>query len=194
MGLSLSVPSLNGNNGVDQGPSAQDRKLLDQLAKLWKSHAVCDLETRHKTGKLLNGRLGPPTKSLAQGRKVLKLAAEELAIAESDLNRMRWFAHLFVDLAALRQAHPAIDSWTKFKAALPSLKPSKGNQAKKPAANPSRPALRGVARSFTNLTAKLNGLGFQPRKVEREMLVDALRELAEAASRRLKIRVVVATE
>jgi len=194
MGLSLPVLPVNDTTGVDQGSSVQDRKLLGQLAKLWKSHAECDLGTRHQTGKLLNGRLGPPTKSLAQGGKVLKMAAEELEIAESDLNRMRWFAHLFVDLATLRQDHPEIDSWTKFKAALPSLKPPRGDQAKKPAANPSRPALRGVARSLANVTTKLNGLDFRPRKAEQETLMGALRELAEAVNRRFKIRVMVVDE
>jgi hypothetical protein len=194
MGSSLKVHSLNDTNGVDQGPSAQDHKLLGQLAKLWKSHAECDLGTRHQTGKLLNGRLDPPTKRFPQGRKVLKMVAEQLGIAESDLNRMRWFAHLFDDLAALRQAHPAIDSWTKFKAELPSLKPAKGGQAKKPAADPSRLALRGVAKSLANVTAKLSGLDTQPGDAERKTLVDALRELAEAVSRRLKISVVVVDE
>jgi len=191
MGLSLPVHSINGTTDVARGPSARDRKLLGQLAKLWKDQAERDLATRHQTGRLLNERLGPPTKSLAQGQKVLKMAAETVGIAESDLNRMRWLAHLFVDLAALRRSHPAIDSWTKFKAALPSLKPSKGDQAKKPTANPSRPALRGVARSLANVTAKLNGLAIRPKGAERKAFVDALRKLAEAVTRRFKIRVVV---
>jgi len=58
--------------------------------------------------------------------------------------------------------------------------------------SPSRPAFGGVARSLAGLTAKLNGLDTQPVGAEREKLVSALRELAKAASSRLKIRVEVA--
>jgi len=73
-----------------------------------------------------------------------------------------------------------------------NLKPAKGGKARQPVANPSHPALGGVARSFANLTSKLNGLDIRPAGAERQKLVDALRELAGAASRRLKINVEVA--
>jgi len=191
MGSSDKVHPANGTDNADQGPSAQDRKLLDLLAKLWKSQAASDLGARHRTGTLLNERLGAPTARQSHGRRVLKLVAEKLGIAESDLNRMRWLSHLFVDLASLRQSHPEIDSWTKFKAALPSLKPVKGDQARKPVADPPRPALGGVVKSLANLTSKLNGLDIRPEKAEKEKFLTGLRELAKAASSRFKINVEV---
>jgi len=104
---------------------------------------------------------------------------------------MGWFSHLFPDLAAFREQHPEIDSWMEFKAALPRLKLDKGIKARKPAANASDPALRGVARSLANLTSKLKRLNVRPRDAERQELVNRLRELAKAASRRLKIKVEV---
>jgi hypothetical protein len=194
MDSAIKVHPANGTKTDDQATSAADRKLLDRLVKLWRSHAERDFETRHRTGRLLNERLNPPTERQPQGQRVLKTAAKELGVAESDLSRMRWLAHLFADVAALRQAHPEITNWTRFKEALPSLVPPKGGEARKPAANPSRPVFGGVARSLASLAAKLDGLDSQPGDAERKKLVDGLRELAEAAYRRFKIRIVVAVE
>lgn len=192
MGKSSEVHPTNGAKNSDQGLSAKDRKLVDQLVKLWKSDAERTLKTRHQTGKVLNTQVGPPTKRKAHGRRVLELYAAELGTSPSDLNRMGWFSHLFPDFSDFRTQHPEIDSWTKFKAELPSLKPAKGGKARKPVANPSRPAIGGVARSIANLTSKVKGLDIRPRDSERKKLVAALRELAEAASSRLKINVEVA--
>jgi len=191
MSSSDQVHPADGTDNVDQGLVAQDRKLLARLGKLWKSDAERGFLIRHTTGMLLNRRLGPPTKRKAHGRRVLEVYGAELGISPSDLNRMGWLSHLYPVLSALREQHPEIDSWTKFKEALPSLKPVKGGQARKTPANPSRPALSGVARSLANLTSKLNEPGFRPDRAERKKLVIALQELAKAASSRLKIRVEV---
>jgi hypothetical protein len=192
MESAIQVPPVSGNKGVDQSHSAKDLRLLDRMVRLWGDHAERDLGTRHRTGTLLNERLGPPDKRQPHARRVLKMVAEKVRIAESDLNRMRWFAHLFVDVAALQQSHGEITNWTRFKEVLPSLMPAKGGQARKPDASPSRPALRGVVKSCTNLASKLNGLDFQLGKAERKGFLDAFQELAEAVSRRLKIKVEVA--
>jgi len=192
MGMSLKVHQSDGTDNDDQGLSARDRKQLDRLGKLWKSDAERGLKTRHLMGKVLNEQVGPPARRKAHGKRVLELYGAELGIAPSDLNRMGWFSSLFPDFSDLRTQHPEIDSWTRFKTELPNLKPAKGGKARQPVANPSNPALGGVARSFANLTSKLNGLDIRPVGAERQKLVDALRELAEAASRRLKIKVEVA--
>jgi len=189
MGSSSKVHPANGTDSVDQGRSASDRELIDQLVKLNKADAEHNLGTRHQMGKLLNARLGPPTERQPHGQRVLKMAAKKLGIAESELNRMRWFAHLFGGVAALRQSHPEIDSWAKFKAALPSLKPVKGGKARKPVKDASRPAFGGVAKSLASLASKLNKLKNRPRDAERQEIVDALQKVAEAASRCLKIPV-----
>jgi len=192
MGMSLKVNPENGTDNANHGLSAGDRKLHDRLVALWKFDAERGLKTRHATGKALNRQVGPPTKRKSHGQRVLEVYGAELGISPSDLNRMGWFSHLFPDFSAFRAKHPGIDSWTKFKTELPGLKPPKGGKARKPVANPSRPATRGVAKAIAGLTSKLKGLKLQPRKAERDQLVAALRELAKAASSRLKIRVEVA--
>ncbi len=192
MGSSIKVHPANGTDNVNQDLSASERKLLDRLVGLWKADVERGLKTRHATGRALNRQVGPPTMRKAHGQRVLEVYGERLGIAPSDLNRMGWFSHLFPDFSAFRKQHPEIDSWTKFKTELPSLKPAKGGKARKPVANPSRPAARGVAQAIAGLTTKLNGLDIRPVGAEREKLVDALRELAKAATSRLKIRVEVA--
>jgi len=188
MGSSKIHPA-NGTDSVDQGLSAPDRELLDQLVKLWKSDAEHNLKTRHTTGKKLNRRLGPPTRRKAHGRRVLEVYGKTLEISPSELNRMGWFFHLFPDYSAFREQHTEIDSWTKFKAALPSLKPVKGGKARKPVKDASRPAFGGVAKSLASIASKLNGLKNRPSDAERQKIVDALQKAAEAASRCLKISI-----
>lgn len=193
MGSSDQVHPANGTNNDDHASSPEDHKLIDRLVKLWQSNVGRDFETRYQAGKLLNVRLDPPTKRQTQGQRVLKTAAERMGIAESDLNRFRWYSHL-VDVTALRQDHPEIDSWTRFKERLTDLKAEYGFGARKPATNPSRPPLRGVVKSCTNLALMLDGLDFQPGDAERRDFMDAFQKVAEAASRRLMIHVVVAVE
>jgi len=187
MGTSSQVHPANGTDSDDQGPSEEFFLRLD---KVWEERTECDLGTRHQAGKLLIEESGPPTERQPHGQRVLEMAAERLRIAVSEVNRMRWFAFLFGDVAAFRQSHPENASWTTFKAELPDLKAKHlGREARKPAANPSRPAARRVARAIASLTAKLNRLDKPPVGAEREKFVAAVRELAKAATRRLKIRV-----
>jgi hypothetical protein len=192
MRKTLKVHSANGTDNVDQGLSAEDRSLLDRLVKLWKSDAEHGLKTRHQTGKALNRRLGPPTKRKAHGRRVLEKYGKTLGIAPSELNRMGWLSHLYPNFSHFREQHPEIDSWTKFKGELTNLKAGHGYGARKPAANSSRLATRGIVQAIANLTSKLNRLETPPVGADREKLVAAMRELAKAATRRLKIRIEVA--
>jgi len=192
MGSSDKAHPVDGANSNDQAITAEDRKLLDHLAELWRSHAARDLGTRHETGRLLNERFGLPTESQPQGQQVMKKASEELAIAMSDISRMRKFAYYFVDLAALQQAHPDVTNWTRLKDLLPRLTPDEGGDAQQPAKSPSRPSTRGVAKAIASLTAMLNRVENPPVDAERETLLAVVQELAEAASRCLKIRVKVA--
>jgi hypothetical protein len=191
MGSSEQVHPANGTDNNDQAITAEDRKLLDQLGELWRSLAVRDLGTRHETGRLLNERFGPPTERQSQRKRVIQKFSEEQKISMSDISRMRNFAFHFSDVAALQQAHPEATNWTRLKEVLPRLRPDEGGDAKQPAKSPSRPPFGGVARSLKGLTAMLNGLDAQPVGAERDKLVSALRELAKAASSRLKIRVEV---
>lgn len=185
------VHPVNGTKDKDQGLSDQDRKLLDRLAKRWRSETERGLKLRHETGKALNRRLGPPTRRKAHGRRVLVVYGKELGIAPSDLHRMGWFAHLFPDFSDFREQHPEIGSWTQFKTALPSLKPTQGGKARKPVKNASRPESNGIAKSIASLTAKLNRLDIPPVGAEKERLKVVVQEMLKAVSRRLKIPVKV---
>lgn len=99
-----------------------DQVLLDQLSKMWQDHHKRGLELRHQTGVKLNERFGPPTARQAYGEANLQRYSETLGVAESDLSRMRWFAHLFKSVEDFRAAHPAETTWTKVKELLARLR------------------------------------------------------------------------
>jgi hypothetical protein len=176
---------VNGNEteGDHRVPKGDDQRLIGQLAELWRDHRRRGLETRHRTGVLLNEHLGPPTEGQPYGGGDLRRVGRELGIAESDLCRMRWFAHRFDSLAAFQQAHPEVNSWTGVKDLLPSLNPREGGGAGGRTANPSPPAVGGVARFLTGLIKQLRGMGSIPGGRRGEAVRGKLRELIEVATR-----------
>jgi hypothetical protein len=119
----LTLPRLENGKTVCRTKklAPEDNQLLRTLARLWRSHDKRDLGVRWKTGKLLNARLGNPTKRLTHGGKILKKAAKLLQMAESDLSRMRWFAFLFESIQDFDQKHPKVYSWTKVKELIPEI-------------------------------------------------------------------------
>jgi len=163
--------------GGDRDFTEEDERLFSQLAELWHGHHRTDLETRHWTGVLLNKRLGPPDEAQAYGQRVLERAAEACRIAQSEISRMRWFAHLFDTLDRFRQAHPEVNTWTGFKELLPGLKPRKGDKAKEQTTTLSRTATGGVTRSLTGLIKKLQGMDPIPKGGPGEALRRKLQEL-----------------
>jgi len=171
-----------GTEGGDRAFTKDDLRLIGHLAKLWQGHHRKDLEIRHRTGVLLNEGLGPPTKPQAYGPGILKRAAEECGIAQSELSRMRSFAHRFDTLDRFRQEHPGVSTWTKVKELLPGLKPRNGDKAKEQTVTPSRTATGGVTRSVTGIIEKLRGLDPIPKSREDEVLREKLRELIEVAN------------
>ena len=180
------------NPDVDRDHARKDQRLIGQLVQLWKSHRTRDLEVRRRTGALLNEHLGPPTGRQRYGRRVLKRASEALHASASELSRMRWLAHVLDHRDAYPQLDSLqIDSWTQFKEVLPNLKSAEDGLVEEAPANRSRPALGGVVRSLKGVAAKLDGLLAQPEEAERQAFLETLRELAEAAGRRLQIRVEV---
>jgi len=173
--------SSDDTSGVDRDREREYRRLLDRLVKLWRSERTRGLVVRHKTGALLNERLGPPTKRQAHGRQVLRRVGQELQISESDLSRMRWLAHLFDDAANLRRGDLKIESWTHFKEVLPGLKPSRGKRASRPPGGSSRSVKR-LARSLQAVTSKVLQLAERPGDAEMDLICECLQELVEAAS------------
>jgi len=178
----------NGTGGDDRVSQADVQQLIDQLVELWQGHRRRDLETRHRTGALLNERLGPPTEGQPYGLRALERVGKELRIAQSDLSRMRWFAQLFVDLDRFRQEHPGVNSWTEVRELLPSLKPRKGGEVGGATMTPSRSAPRGVTRSLKALTGKLRGMEPIPEGRRAEAFRRTLRELFAAAGKHLDVQ------
>src|SRR5262245_17738648 len=84
---------------------------LGQLAEKWGKQNGKDLSLRFKTGELLNQYFGPPDQRQKRGEEVLKNTAERLRTTQSELSRMRWFAHHFSDLGDFEQKHPEVKTW-----------------------------------------------------------------------------------
>lgn len=96
-------------------------ELLKTLCKIWKQYDRRGLEVRHQTGVALNTSLGPPSKRQRYGVTVLKQVAKGLNLAVSDLSRMRWFAHHFNSISALKGQYPEVSTWTEVKILLVQL-------------------------------------------------------------------------
>jgi hypothetical protein len=180
---SSTAPAVRANGKMDgsQRFSAEDKAQLDQLVALWRTHRRQGLEIRHQTGVFLNQRLGEPTVRQRYGGKVLKSVGKRLKISESELSRMRWLAHLATDLAGFQKKHPEIDSWMRFKRALPNLKPPKGDEAKGASRDRSNPPSGGIVKPLKSLTKKLRRMGHLPGGKRGEALRETLRELIEVA-------------
>jgi len=172
----------NGTEGGHRAYTEDDLRLFGQLAALWQDHHRQDLKTRHRTGALLNERLGPPDEAQAYGQGILKRAREVSGMAQSELSRMRWFAHLFDTLDRFQKEHSGVKSWTEVKGMLPGLKPCKGGKAGGQTTTPSRTATGGVTRSLTGLIKKLKGMKPIPEGRRSEALRGKLKELIEVAT------------
>jgi len=175
-------------------------KRLGDLVKSWKSHHDEGLEIRHKTGKLFNDHFGNPTERLSRGKGILKGAAKQLQLAESEISRMRRFAHHFESIQDLKSRYPNAQNWTAVKALLPKLK-SKDQMQKKESSGSAvsrTKAVKKTSRQFSQVKqflTKLSSTVSKVRKVlnetERKVLVEKFQNLCNLVSERLKIQVSV---
>jgi len=191
----LPIVSPPGSNGVQERITRDDfLARLDNLANKWKNHRETDLELRLETGKLLNQHFGPPTTSQSRGKKVLKEAAEQLQIDESELSRMRRFALYFESVDDLKKKNPKVTTWTAVKDLLPGLNPKK--QSPNGDADPAKPAkapssASSVKQSLTKLSSKLQKVRADLTEAEKKDLLEKFKELAKAVSDCLQIQVSV---
>jgi hypothetical protein len=195
-------PSSVIGSGGDQGTISREEFLqrLGQLAEKWQAHRGTDLEIRHETGKLLNDHYGPPTTKQTRGAGVLKEFAERVQTTESELSRMRRFAHHFKSVDDLKDKYPEATTWTAVKGLLPRLKPQgekqKGgsvNGAASPAGRKqARPVQFGrVKQSLEALTSKLRKAREGLTDADKKELLAQFKELAKAISDCLHIPVSV---
>ena len=163
-----------------------DTRLFDKLVKLWASHNERSLQVRQETGSLLNDRLGPPTKRQGRGRRVLAQAAQSLQIAESELNRMRWFAYLSKDEQSCWGNTPSDKrSWTQFKERLPSLiAAAKGSAGPRGSASDKKKvvATTGIFKLMDSASYQLRADARKVEGAEKEELIAKLRDLISAVS------------
>jgi len=176
------------DSGANHVFSSREKRMRDHLRKLWSKRHRYDLTTRHEMGAVLNARLGAPTKRQPRGRQVLEWLGEEIGCSPSDLSRMRWLAHLFPDRDNLQHGDVKIETWTRFKELLPSLKPHRGGGARKPTPGAPRDAVKAFAGSLRKLTARLRDRDDWSAGVESGLIRRGLQELVEAASSRLGMR------
>jgi len=168
-------------------PALKDRQLVDQLVTLWRSHQEHGLQVRWGMGALLNSNLGPPAVRLAHGKQVLKMAAEKLQFAESELSRMRWFAFLFKSAEDFQTKHPGVRSWTKVKELLPGLIAVRKGDKKAPSSRKKVAAIGGVLRSLNNATKWCRKKGIDLDDATRARMLKAITSFMEAVSERLQI-------
>lgn len=180
------------------GSANKDAQLIGKIVKLWADEHTRSLAVRRETGSLLNARLGSPAERQPRGQSVLKQAADKLHIAESELNRMRWFAHLSQDeKSCWGEVPPGSRTWTKFKEILPDLiAASKGNEKRKRSSGEGKsPAVvDGLLRLISSATSKLRTDEFTVDETKREKLIEGLQDLLSAVSHATGVRFHLETE
>jgi len=117
------------NSGANDN---NDQVLLNELLPLWQDHQNRGLDLRHRTGARINAVYGPPTERQAYRGATLQRHSEMLGVSESDISRMRWFAHHFSSVEDLKTKHPTATSWTKVKTLIAQLSASTELVAKAP--------------------------------------------------------------
>jgi hypothetical protein len=105
---------------------------FQQLSRRWRSSHRNGLELRLFTGLWLNDQHGPPTSRQDYGPGTLKKYQTSLGVGESDVSRMRWFAHEFKSVKDFLVQHPTATTWTKVKEVLAQLRRPQAALAVKP--------------------------------------------------------------
>jgi hypothetical protein len=167
-----------------KGSAKEDNQLLRKLTELWVAYSKRSLAVRREMGSLLNVRLGLPTERQSRGRGVLKQASKMLEIAVSELNRMRWFAHLSKDDESCWGETPqGSRTWSQFKKLLPTLiAAAKGNERRQRSSGEKKTAvIDGILRLIRSATSNARTGNFTVDGAKkREELVEGLRDLVSA--------------
>jgi len=154
---------------------------LKGLAKKWRLLEEDDLALRHETGQLLNERFGDPGNRQENGQEVLKKAAETLLLAQSELSRMRWFAHHFESVEDLKDQYPDSTTWSAVKELLPDLKPKQNTNGSTKASKPkSSSALKGITKKLDNLSSVVKEVHSELTSNERKDLLAKFKALLKA--------------
>lgn len=139
-----------------------DEVLFDRLKTMWQDHLERGLELRHRTGAMLNARYGSPAVRQKHGEATFIKLSKLIGVAESEISRMRWFAHLFISLSDLKTKHSTTTTWTQVKTLLAQLRATtdvkaQGNRKKVGAKRPVGRVIE-VAKAFQKRVQKLGKL------------------------------------
>jgi len=175
-----------------------DPQVLAELIQLWQQHRQRGLEVRHQTGLVLNKQFGPPTARQPYGFKTLRHYSKHLGLAESELSRMRWFAHHFSALEVLKAQHPAVITWTQVKELLSSLQDppektaaAKGIRKTKPVA---KRQIRRIVQAMRVVQTHVAKVQHRPSDADRTALLEALDRMTKAVEQCLAVTESPATD
>jgi hypothetical protein len=156
------------------------------IARRWKAQNAEDLEIRHQVGDLLNKRFGSPGNRQKRGAEVLKKAAAELDISQSEISRMRRFASHFPTFEDFKQRHADATNWSAVKDLLPKVK-------RKVAASKPRGAshFKKAKQLLKDLSSALAKIPADLPKDQRQALFEKLQEVVRAVNDRLSVQVSV---
>jgi hypothetical protein len=179
---------------ADSLAAPEDEQLAEAISKLvelWTPHHREGLTVRHETGRMLNQLISPPSVRQDYGANVLERVSEQIGVSRSELSRMRKFAEAIPDLEAFRRDHSECTTWTKVKAHLATID-AKGQPVskKKRVTSPSK----GVCRSINALKKKVKGVKSNLTTDDRQRVIIALVDLAQAMRGALGITVQVTTD
>jgi len=192
-------PSVQADPGHDAGTPAgnagtpADDVLLQKLTRLWDTHRRRGLVVRHKMGRLMNERFGPPTQRQKRGANTLRGYSKALGVSEADVSRMRWFAEHFGTVEDLKSAHPIVSTWTQVKVLLASLRQpgtggsdrAKGDRRKPRRGRPLHRVIRAV-RAVHECASGVD-LTTEPVDAERADLKKAVEQMLEVVGRCLGV-------
>jgi hypothetical protein len=185
-------------NSKTVSPLSQEQfnQLIQSLGKLWIAYQKQGLETRLQMGENLNDTLGDPDSRQAHGKQVLKKVSDKLSIAESDLNRMRWFAFLFQTIEVLKQDYPDVTNWTHVKQKLPEwiakFKGIKPQQETDATASADLARTKILQKSVCNLIEVFRGDLLQVESRDHKLqIVKEFKQMVEASQEYLGLRITV---
>ena len=173
-------------------PSAEQLdEAIRKLVALWEPHHQGGLTVRCETGRTLNELLGSPLVRQEHGASTLERVSDQIGVSRSELSRMRKFAHVIPDLEAFHRDYPQCNTWTKVKVFLGTIDMTGQPVPKEAKATP--PA-KGVCRSIHSLQKKVEGVESDLTTDDRQRVITALEELAQAICGALSITVQVRAE
>jgi hypothetical protein len=172
--------------------SLSEDQIVNTIGELWNSLQEKGLCVRHQIGAHLNDQCGSPEKRQKRGKGVLVRIRKELRISVSELNRMRWFAHLCPDRKDVQGGFSNATTWSRVKELLPTLKAQAGQRLRSGTANEGtrkakKPSVRAAFKSLNASCDAIDRLGDQLVNGQRKRLLETVNRLVTVLKTRCGI-------